>query len=150
WSRPWSPIRSPRLNALRSISSTAISSCAGPSASSGSDDFLSWRRNRRRERGVMGEDPVARQGRRRRILAIVAELLARLQLHAAGARLPFGLVGRERRAWIVVLRQVARERVGVLERDGGPLRQRRHHRMCGVAEQRDAPAGPARQRIAVV
>ena len=45
--------------------------------------------------------------------------------------------------------QMARERHAVLDRDAGARRERRHHRMRSVAQERDAATSPTRQRIAV-
>src|SRR5262249_10949682 len=109
----------------------------------------SFRGGQRLARGIVRKDPVARKWRRSGVPAIVLKLLACLQLHLAGTGRPLGLVSLEpiRRAFVP--RQIARQRIGVLERDGGALRQRRHHRMRRIAEQRDGPIGPARQRIAI-
>ena len=106
---------------------------------------------RRIDRGVVGKNPVARQRRRRRILAVVLELLARLQHHARGARPAFGLVSGK----------PAQPDRRDAAPDGAPARSRPRARwrrpapsvgIIGWAASPSsviAPLSPARQRIAV-
>src|SRR6185369_10521154 len=96
-------------------------------------------------RCIEREDPGAVEKRRRRHLAIIGELLARLQRHARGARLALSHIGPKPRLHIIaVTREVARQHIAVLDCHVAALRQRRHGRMRGVAEQRHPAARPFR------
>src|SRR5262249_52970703 len=94
-------------------------------------------------RRIESKDPGAVEKRRRRHLAVVGELLARLHRHPPGAWLALGHIGPEPRLDIItVTREVARKHIAVLDRHVGALRQCRHGRMGGVAEQRHPPSRP--------
>src|SRR5262249_54214622 len=96
------------------------------------------------------EDPSPVKKRRRRHLAIVGELLTRLQGHPRGARLPLANIGPERGVDVVVTGEVARQHVTVFDRHVAALRERRHGRMRGVTQERNAPPRPLWHRIAIV
>src|SRR5215470_5674988 len=72
-------------------------------------------------------------------------------LQARGARLAHLLVTRECRGHVVGHRlQQGRQRCSVLDRLRRALRHEGQHGMAGVAQKRDAPLAPARQRQAIM
>ena len=76
--------------------------------------------------------------------------LLRLVEHDARGRLqPLLFIGRERRDRVVMFAQRRGQRARVEDGLPGAVGAARHHRMRGVAEQRDAAKAPARQRILV-
>src|SRR5436190_13269589 len=94
------PVPSTGSSSRRPINPTML--CGQKAAASASGHRIHGR--------IVRENPVARQGRRRRILAVVLELLAGLQHHPGGARPALGLIaGKPAGGIVAVLRQMARQ-----------------------------------------
>ena len=58
--------------------------------------------------------------------------------------------GESPRRLVPVMREMTGKDVPILQRNGGPLGQCRHHRIGGVARKRDPAKCPAGKRIAIV